>query len=225
MATRATYQIGRTIFYCHWDGYPCGAAVRFAKMVQAKSAFSPDEIEGLERRRGGWEFAFIRGVMDAEPTESHDAHGDTEYRYTLEASKSGVLTIMVQERYGYGDAATWRQQFNGEFTRWLALMRIQYAEMIRRGQAKGIWNDANPEAEALEAIPVIVKATEPERYGFANTWYADIETARKMAAFEAAAAVKYSAPCTGGYPNPNKEIHEGRAQAWASAIEQKMEAA
>ena len=33
MGTRATYEIDGAAFYCHFDGYPQGAAVRFAAMV------------------------------------------------------------------------------------------------------------------------------------------------------------------------------------------------
>lgn len=97
MATRATYQIGDTTFYCHWDGYPRGAALRFINMVKAKVSFDKKEIDGMVQAKGGYPFAFIRGNLDAEPTESHDAHGDTEYRYTLKIEDRGAVLVSVDK--------------------------------------------------------------------------------------------------------------------------------
>jgi hypothetical protein len=71
MATRATYEIEGKTFYCHWDGYPAGAMDRLSNMVAADTG------------RGGLPFAFIRGNFDAEPADSHDHHGDTEFRYLV----------------------------------------------------------------------------------------------------------------------------------------------
>lgn len=100
MATRATYQIGHNTFYCHWDGYPAGAAERFANMIAAMTVAAADgsRLSAIEDRRGGFAFAFIRGNMDAEPTLGHDAHGDTEYRYTLTTKADGTAIIEVRER-------------------------------------------------------------------------------------------------------------------------------
>ena len=73
MSTRATYQINNTTFYCHCDGYPTGAGYRFAKMIEALTVPSGEwSHQPIEPRRGGLEYAFIRGVMDAEPTEGHN---------------------------------------------------------------------------------------------------------------------------------------------------------
>lgn len=89
MATRATYQIptanaGPLTLYVHWDGYPAGAAVYFAAaVIQANGGRITAE-------------AFIRAVDGAEFTGGHNAHGDTEYQYTLK--DDGTLT--VAKRYG-----------------------------------------------------------------------------------------------------------------------------
>lgn len=68
MATRATYQFkthnGTYTFYIHHDGYPEGAWEYF---VDVKT---PED--------------FIRENEDARLTKSHDVHGDTEYRYTVQ---------------------------------------------------------------------------------------------------------------------------------------------
>jgi hypothetical protein len=95
MATRATYTIDGMHFYCHWDGYPTGAASRMVKMIEAhtqpqtiaeRASFDP-----VDDRRGGLAFAFIRGNLDAEPTKGRDFHGDTEWHYEVFTSKETGL--------------------------------------------------------------------------------------------------------------------------------------
>lgn len=77
MSTRATYlfkagESGADVcFYVHYDGYPDGAADYFRAAVKV-----PNE-------RGGWAGRFVRGVDYAEFTSGHEAHGDTEFRYTV----------------------------------------------------------------------------------------------------------------------------------------------
>jgi hypothetical protein len=85
MSTRATYKIDGKYFYIHYDGYKDGAAVYFWNMHQAKG-------------RGGCAEAFLRGNDLAEFTQSHDAHGDTEYRYDLTDE-----TLTVWERADWDD--------------------------------------------------------------------------------------------------------------------------
>tara|TARA_R110002020_G_scaffold289133_1_gene504589 strand:- start:315 stop:701 length:387 start_codon:yes stop_codon:yes gene_type:complete len=71
MSTRATYQFipadqtFRPIItlYIHHDGYPAGAA---------------EYLSGVETPE-----QFIRRNRQAEITDSHDTHEDTEYRYTI----------------------------------------------------------------------------------------------------------------------------------------------
>jgi hypothetical protein len=71
MSTRATYQINGTTFYIHYDGYEAGAAGYFLNMHRCATG------------RGGLAERFLRGNELAEITASHEAHGDTEWRYTL----------------------------------------------------------------------------------------------------------------------------------------------
>lgn len=98
MSTRATYEIAGAMFYVHHDGYAKGAANYFAKMVEAMTVPANGRgIDCVDDRRGGPAFAFIRGNMNAEPTESHDVHGDTEYRWKLE-EKAGELVVSFQAR-------------------------------------------------------------------------------------------------------------------------------
>lgn len=80
MSTRATYKFmspGRppVTVYIHHDGHPEGAAT----YVAAALALGPLTAEN-----------FIRANKRAEITGGHDAHGDTEYRYTLGADRVGV---------------------------------------------------------------------------------------------------------------------------------------
>lgn len=110
MATRATYQIDpEHVFYCHWDGYPAGAALRFARMIEAMTRPATEDrpLHEIEERRGGFPAAFIRGNLDAEFTEGHEAHADTEWRYILEVQRgSGAATVRSQFRTGSGEWAT-----------------------------------------------------------------------------------------------------------------------
>lgn len=85
MSTRATYQFNRpyskpATIYIHHDGYPSGAAFYFYNAMMASGNLSAESL--------------IRGNDRAEITESHDAHGDTEYRYTLDGD-----TLTVEERH------------------------------------------------------------------------------------------------------------------------------
>jgi hypothetical protein len=136
MATRGTYEIESQTFYCHWDNYPEGGAYRLAKMVEALTQPSADErpLDAIEDRRGGLAFAFIRGNMDAEPTESHEEHGDTEYRYTVK-TKDGRAHLRVDERTGYGPEATWKAIYTGPLAEWklMAEQEVIEAQMPQYG--------------------------------------------------------------------------------------------
>lgn len=95
MSTRATYEIGDLTFYVHHDGYPAGAAAKFADTIGAMTVSANGRgIDAIADRRGGACFAFIRGNMNAEPTESHQAHGDTEYRYRVTTQDRKLLVSM-----------------------------------------------------------------------------------------------------------------------------------
>jgi hypothetical protein len=101
MSTRATYAflIGgkpAVTVYIHHDGYPEGAARYF---------WNAHHNEGrcdhpLTR--------FLRANDRAEITSDHDAHGDTEYRYTLTDER-----LTAWERRWNGDTPVWRVIFEG----------------------------------------------------------------------------------------------------------------
>lgn len=86
MSTRATYQftgertpglnhsMPTVTVYIHHDGYPEGAACYFWNMHHATSYDRAPLV------------CFLRANERAELTESHEAHADTEYRYTLRGS-------------------------------------------------------------------------------------------------------------------------------------------
>lgn len=106
MSTRATYSFycgsieTEVNFYIHYDGYESGAAGYFAAMLD------------MGRTRGGWAGSFIRANELAEFTRSHDAHGDTEYRYDV-AIESGVLHLTARARKDWAHAPEWRLIFSG----------------------------------------------------------------------------------------------------------------
>lgn len=77
MSTRATYEIDGHTFYIHHDGYPDGAAMYFHNALRWP--------EVAEERAPNANFAddFMRANPRAELTPSHDAHADTEFRYTV----------------------------------------------------------------------------------------------------------------------------------------------
>lgn len=97
MSTRATYVIGGTAFYIHYDGYPAGAARYLGAMVRHPN------------KRGGLAEAFLRANELAEFTEGHEAHGDTEYRYTYEPG-TDLLRAWEVRRY---DSEKWECIFAG----------------------------------------------------------------------------------------------------------------
>ena len=90
MSTRATYKITdksnrEMTFYIHHDGYKEGAAHYFYNMIETRTGTG----EGYKTNsKGGNIEAFLRANYNAEITESHNAHGDTEYRYTLNADNT-----------------------------------------------------------------------------------------------------------------------------------------
>ena len=100
MATRATYKFGSrlgitTVIYNHWDGYPEGAA---------------EHLQGVRTAED-----FLRKNENSEITESHELHGDTEYRYNIEAIKPkntlGQVTIAAFKRVNFTEK--WEQFFYG----------------------------------------------------------------------------------------------------------------
>ena len=123
MSTRATYQIEDMTFYCHHDGYPQYAAVRFARMIAAFNVPTMDDsFREIEDRRGSLMFAFVRGNLDAQPTEGHEAHGDTEWRYTILFCQDQKLWVLTSE------ARTWEAE--GAASRWRAKQNIPLDQFI-----------------------------------------------------------------------------------------------
>lgn len=92
MSTRATYKIGTrdshsVVFYIHHDGYPEGAAEYFLAAATANTL------------RGGMAERFVRANDNAEFTTSHQIHGDTEFRYTLDVNH----TLYAEARVDFSD--------------------------------------------------------------------------------------------------------------------------
>lgn len=86
MSTRATYSFDtemthkQNVFYIHFDNYPEGAAYYFWVMHNHR------------HYKGGLGEIFFKANADVtEFTESHEYHGDTEYRYHMD--QQGQLTV------------------------------------------------------------------------------------------------------------------------------------
>lgn len=108
MSTRATYQFitnpvshqPRVTFYIHHDGFPEGAAQYLAAAMPLVS--------------GGMAERFVRANQNAEFTSSHETHGDTDYRYTLDG------TFLRAEKRNTEDGK-WRGIFAGELVDFVQL--------------------------------------------------------------------------------------------------------
>jgi hypothetical protein len=114
MATRATYEFHEpdkepVWVYIHWDGYPEGAARYFSLWLKKED---PTVL------------AFLKANRQGEVTEGHDAHGDTEYRYTVHLKGSTANGGVVPETWlkanekHYGQTSStpfheWEQIYNG----------------------------------------------------------------------------------------------------------------
>lgn len=86
MSTRATYTFSNTALagedvtvYIHHDGYPMGAAEYFRKAMDEKLDSGRQLLE-----------AFIAANDRAMITRCHEAHGDTDYRYTTDGKQITV---------------------------------------------------------------------------------------------------------------------------------------
>ena len=103
MSTRATYEINGQNFYIHYDGYEKGAA-RYLY-----------EALCYENHRSGLEGMFFRANSLAEFTESHDEHGDTQYRYTVTGHDArAALVVHARE-----DLDEWREIYTGSLNEFL----------------------------------------------------------------------------------------------------------
>jgi len=91
MSTRATYKFvsewrgaGSHTAYIHHDGYPIGAAGYLSNDAVNTDAMA-NPITNIN--------TFIRANEQAEMTQDHDSHADTDYRYTIKGNY-----IIAEER-------------------------------------------------------------------------------------------------------------------------------
>jgi hypothetical protein len=190
MGTRATYEVNGQVFYCHWDGYPAGAANRFAKMIGAMTQPERGErntIDAIADKRGGATFAFIRGNDDAEPTEGHDAHGDTEHRYRVTDDAAHGLVIEHEAKRWDGDFAAW-------------------------GPKRPLAEFINTRRDKEWGVPTIVTFADPATHWNLRKILATIDNAREIAANHRRLAERFDDG------NPNKPHHVAQAEAWERAI-------
>ena len=109
MSTRATYLFTNNsmaaedvCIYIHHDGYPIGAAEYFKKaLIIAKT----DRRPILE--------AFIAANTGAQITRSHDTHGDTEYRYTIDRKFVKVQKRIMNFNEEHGFDNYWQTIYSG----------------------------------------------------------------------------------------------------------------
>lgn len=117
MSTRATYKFitneytPNVTFYIHHDGYKMGASHYLYKMIHEMhvNTYSEEDAHGLygytyRTKSGGMAAAFIRANGGAEFTRDHDAHGDTEFQYTVNEKD---MTITVREMVWMDDVEKW----------------------------------------------------------------------------------------------------------------------
>lgn len=190
MGTRATYKIGDAVFYAHWNGYRAGAAERFAKMIDAMVRPTDKDagLGGVEDRRGGAVFAFIRGNLDVEPAwrNSHNGHADTDFRYDLQEDDRHGLNVRVSSRNPTAGLDQWSKS-----------SPIPLAEFVNSNGSQ--YNCA-----------VLCVAQLPTWGGTVAT-IATAPNARLIAVRE-----RELAACFDDW-NPNKATHEAYAQAWEAA--------
>lgn len=115
MSTRATYQFcintwseQAIYYYVQHDNYPEGVAHYFLLMHEYKNL------------RSGYAGCFFRAVENAEFTEGHELHGDTQYRYNL--TRKGILIALARDFH----KETWEQIYNGP---WYDFVNQQLKEL------------------------------------------------------------------------------------------------
>ena len=119
MSTRATYQIQTVLrgvyprlsvrtstVYIHHDGYPSGAAHYLRNGIDLARITERPLLE-----------CFIWANARAEMTDSHECHGDTDYRYSLYA-KEGVWWVTASKRDFRDDS--YNPIFDGPVDRFIA---------------------------------------------------------------------------------------------------------
>lgn len=180
MSTRATYSFdkehtGKATFYIHHDGYPEGAALYFNNLLQHKSTdemvtrrLSVNSLYLLAER-------FLRANENAEITGSHAAHGDTDYRYSV--NKNGI--VKAEKKIRGNDKDEWLAIFKGTIPAFVA----EYMEADETAAPK-----AKP--AAAMAAAAVAKAAKPAKAKAAPkaTKAAATPAARLAAAMAAALA-------------------------------------
>jgi hypothetical protein len=109
MSTRATYLFTNNSMaaedicvYIHHDGYPTGAAEYFRKALFIAKT---DRRPILE--------SFIAANSRAEITRSHQAHGDTDYRYTIDRKDVKVQKRISNFSEEHGFDNYWETIYSG----------------------------------------------------------------------------------------------------------------
>ena len=109
MSTRATYTFSNTALagedvtvYIHHDGYPMGAAEYFRKAMDEKLDSGRQLLE-----------AFIAANDRAMITRCHQAHGDTDYRYTTDGKQITVEHRKI-EFTDDGYKEVWSTMYHGD---------------------------------------------------------------------------------------------------------------
>jgi hypothetical protein len=121
MSTRATYQFIGTVtgthtMYIHHDGYP-EYAFHYFQGGHTADSFA-------EHNDGR-----------AELTESHEVHGDTEYRYTVQNG-----TLLCQKRVFLETGDKWEIEFLGAVYEFINKYSKKYEKLIKDYEQK---NGAN----------------------------------------------------------------------------------
>lgn len=104
MSTRATYQINDKTFYIHHDGYPAGGAAYLYRMLNSDS------------RVYGFPASFAMANDRAEVTEGHDAHGDTEYQYTVNVMPHTIHLVVYARDMEHYPVGGWKLHYSGAMT-------------------------------------------------------------------------------------------------------------
>ena len=128
MSTRATYEFISTVsslepnvvVYRHYDGYPEGAADWLKDVRTAED--------------------FIRKNTEARITQSHDCHGDTDYRYIVTLGQKGSFDIVAKQRI-VGKRLSWNgsaKEFqNDRVDQWIVIFNGSAEEFQRHYSREG----------------------------------------------------------------------------------------
>lgn len=176
MSTRATYQFkrqyGRDVtVYIHHDGYPAGAAgLYLVPAIELAAGYLTPE----------W---FIRANERAEITDSHQAHGDTEYRYTIDLAAG---TVKVEHRNLLLEPVMFRPEWTGTLADFVNKHGQEFRPGVKvRRQGQGRWMTAEmAKADAVAKAEAAASYRErfPQYTGNADSMDADARRAAEFAA-------------------------------------------